>query len=586
MTMDEPKAIDLKGLIRRRKKSFVLSFLSVIFMAFLIAFVLPPIYLSQSTILIEDQQIPREYVQTTITGFVEERLQVITQQIMSRSRLMEIINRFNLYQEMRDRYTTEEIIGKMRDDIHLETISAEVMDRRTGRPTAATIAFTLSYEGKNPSTVQKVSNVLASFYLEQNLKSREQRASNTTIFLQQESDALKGQIDAIENKISEFKSAHIGELPEYNALNLQAITQLNRDVDHIEMQINSLKERKILLEGQIANVDPLSPIVTDEGKAMMHPGERLKYLRLQLISLQSTLSEKHPDMKKLKKEIHELQQQVEESDASIEKVKRLNALTGQLAAMKGKSGPKHPDVVRLSKEVEVLGKEVENIRAEKVSQDLIEQKPDNPAYINLKTQIVSVEIQSTGLLEEKQQIEKEIAKYQRKIGNVPVVEKEFNKLIRDYENAKYKYNEIMAKLMEAKVAQGMEETQRGERFTIIDPGQLPEKPYKPNRLAILLIGFVLALGAGVGVSAVRENLDTSIKTAEELGQLTNVPVLSVISMMQSDEEVRARRIKWAVIILAAIGILVATLLIVHHFIMPLEIVWVKIQRRMMTMTTL
>ena len=586
MTTDEPKAIDLKGLIRRRKKSFVLSFLSIFFMAVLIAFVLPPIYLSQSTILIEDQQIPREYVQTTITGFVEERLQVITQQIMSRSRLMEIINRFNLYQEMRDRYTTEEIIGKMRDDIHLETISAEVMDRRTGRPTAATIAFTLSYEGKNPSTVQKVSNVLASFYLEQNLKSREQRASNTTIFLQQESDALKGQIDAIENKISEFKKAHIGELPEYNALNLQAITQLNRDVDHIEMQISSLKERKILLEGQIANVDPLSPIVTEEGKAMMHPGERLKYLRLQLISLQSALSEKHPDMKKLKKEIHELQQQVEESDASIEKVKRLNALTGQLAAMKGKSGPKHPDVVRLSKEVEVLGKEVENIRAEKVSQDLIEQKPDNPAYINLKTQIVSVEIQSTGLLEEKQQIEKEIAKYQRKIGNVPVVEKEFNKLIRDYENAKYKYNEIMAKLMEAKVAQGMEETQRGERFTIIDPGQLPEKPYKPNRLAILLIGFVLALGAGVGVSAVRENLDTSIKTAEELGQLTNVPVLSVISMMQSDEDVRARRIKWAVIILAAIGILVATLLIVHHFIMPLEIVWVKIQRRMMTMTTL
>ncbi len=586
MTMDEPKAVDLKGLIRRRKKSFVLSFLSVIFMAVLIAFVLPPIYLSQSTILIEDQQIPREYVQTTITGFVEERLQVITQQIMSRSRVMEMINRFNLYQEMRDRYTTEEIIEKMRDDIHLETISAEVMDRRTGRPTAATIAFTLSYEGKNPSTVQKVSNVLASFYLEQNLKSREQRASNTTIFLQQESDALKGQIDAIENKISEFKKAHIGELPEYNALNLQAITQLNRDVDHIEMQISSLKERKILLEGQIANVDPLSPIVTEEGKAIMHPGERLKYLRLQLISLQSALSEKHPDMKKLKKEIHELQQQVEESDASIEKVKRLNALTGQLAAMKGKLGPKHPDVVRLSKEVDVLGKEVENIRAEKVSQDLIEQKPDNPAYINLKTQIDSVEIQSTGLLEEKQQIEKEIAKYQRKIGNVPVVEKEFNKLIRDYENAKYKYNEIMAKLMEAKVAQGMEETQRGERFTIIDPGQLPEKPYKPNRLAILLIGFVLALGAGVGVSAVRENLDTSIKTAEELGQLTNVPVLSVISMMQSDEDVRARRIKWAVIILAAIGILVATLLIVHHFIMPLEIVWVKIQRRMMTMTTL
>ncbi|MDY6954445.1 MAG: chain-length determining protein, partial [Thermodesulfobacteriota bacterium] len=151
--MDEPKELDIKGLVRRRKRIFLASFLAILVPALLIAFLLPPVYLSQSTILIEDQQIPREYVQTTITGYVEERLQIITQRIMSRSRLMEIMDRFNLYADMRERHTTEEILEKMREDINLQTISADVMDKRTGRPTVATIAFTLSYEGKTPATV-------------------------------------------------------------------------------------------------------------------------------------------------------------------------------------------------------------------------------------------------------------------------------------------------------------------------------------------------------------------------------------------------------------------------------------------------
>ena len=232
--MDEPKDIDVKGLIRRRKKVFLISFLGILAPAVFIAFVLPPLYLSQSTILIEDQQIPREYVQTTITGYVEERLQIITQQIMSRSRLTEIMDRFNLYADMRDRHTTAEILAKMREDINLDTISADVMDKRTGRPTVATIAFTLSYEGKSPATVQKVANVLTSLYLEQNLKTREEMASTTTTFLQQELDGLKGEIDGIETEISTFKRAHLEELPERNSLNMQTIAQLHRDLDHIE----------------------------------------------------------------------------------------------------------------------------------------------------------------------------------------------------------------------------------------------------------------------------------------------------------------------------------------------------------------
>lgn len=580
--MDEAKDIvHLKGIVRRRRKGFVVSFLIIFILGAVLAFVLPSIYLSRSTILIENQLIPTEYVQTTITGFVEERLQVITQQIMSRSRLMEILNRFGLYRELTERYTTAEIIDKMREDINLETISADVIDRRTGRPTSATIAFSLSYEGKDPSTVQKVANVLASLYLEMNLKSREQRATTTTIFFEQELAEIRKQIDGYQNRISEFKKAHIGELPEFSNVNLQAIGRLESDLGQIQSQINALMERKILLEGQLMNVDPLRPIMTEEGKAVMNPSERLKYLRLQLVSLKSGLSEKHPDVKKLQKEIEELEAEVgTEGDDSIEKIKRLDELSTRLTTLKAKLGPKHPDVVKLGKEVKALSDEVTQMKTAEVRKSVTEEKPDNPAYINLKTQIASTDLEIGRLGKEERRINSSIAKYQRKIDAAPSVEREYSRLLRDHESARAKYNELMNKLMEAKVAQGMEETQRGERFTIIDPAQLPEKPHKPNRIAIVLIAFVLALGAGVGMSALREALDPSVKSEEHLADITSVPVLSVINLMESAEERRARRLKKVLWILIILAIIALGLYLFDQYVMPLEILWIKIQRKL------
>lgn len=579
--MEEQTQIkDLKGVIRRGKKSFIITSLSIFVLGIIIAFVLPPIYLSQSTILIENQQIPEEYVRATITGYVEERLQMITQQIMSRTELVDVINQFQLYPDMQDRYTTEEIIEEMRGDINLETISAEVIDKRTGRPTAATIAFTLGYEGKNPSTVQKVANVLASVYLEQNLKTREQQASETTAFLSQERDELKDRIDKIQDKIGEFKKMHLGALPENASVNLQAVARLENELSQTDMQLRSLQERLIYLRGQIVNIDPLSPIVTEDGKTMMNPEERLKYLRMELISQQSSLSEKHPDIKKLKNEIEKLEAQTGNTDDSVEKIRRLEDLQGQLATLKGRLGPKHPDVVKLSKEVELLSRDVDQLQTEKTASEVAEEQPDNPAYINLMTQITSTEMDIKSYKKTKEDIKQKLEDYLVKIEQTPLVEKEYNDLIHDYEIARMKHSEVMNKLMEARIAQGMEESQRGERFTIIDPAQLPEIPYKPNRIAIILIGFVLALGAGVGIAAVQESIDTSIKSADDLRRITGIPVFSAISLIETDAEKLAKRKKRWVWIGVAAGAVVLALVIIHFFVMPLDIAWIKIQRRM------
>ena len=661
----------IKGILRRRRKSFFLVFIPLLMAGSAVAFLLPPRFISKATILIEGQQIPPEYVQTSITSYVEERLQVITQRIMSRGRLLEIINRFDLYADKREKYTTEEIIEQMRKDIKFKTISADVKDRRTGQATVATIAFTLSYEGRNPGTVQKVANVLTSVYLEENLRTREQRASNTTEFLQQEIEGLRKQMDTLQSSISEFKQRHIGELPENAHVNLQMIANLTRELEQVRMQINALKERKILLEGQIATVPASTSFMTAEGKLATDPRERLKHLRLQLLSLQAGASERHPDLIRLKREIEELERQVGETSEDDEREKRLLELNARLADARGTYGPKHPDVTRIEKEIELLSRDkgladggdgkslspivsppspdggrlvvkVENGRVRKspslesevvfklapleqvavsdrrdpwyfivledgrsgwAHQSLfweegvqsrqaavldepsrggnswLDPKPDNAAYIHLKTQIESTDLEIGALMDQAVDVRKEILRYERRIEQTPSVEKEYVALLGDYENAKAKYNELTSKFLEAKVALGMEETQRGERFTIIDPAQLPERPHKPNRPAILVITLVLSLGAGIGLAAVREVADGSLKSADELSRLTGLPVLSVVSLMSSPEEKRARRIRWAAVTFAAVGVFVVGIMVMDRYVMPLEVFWAKVQRK-------
>ncbi|HFC97257.1 MAG TPA: lipopolysaccharide biosynthesis protein [Thermosulfurimonas dismutans] len=574
---------DLRYLVRifrRRKKAFFIPFFTVFITISLIAFILPPIYKATTTILIEEQEIPPDYVKSTVTGYVEERLQTITQEIMSRSNLAKLIEKFDLYPEMRDKYTLDEIIDRMRGDIKLEPINAEVSNTRGGRPVSATIAFTLSYEGRDPVKVQKVTNALASLYLEYNLKSREEQASGTVTFLEKQLEQVRKHLKELEARISRFKKEHLGELPEMTTINLQTIDRLERRLEDLEAQIRSLKEQKVYLQGQLALVEPMAPIKTEEGKAVMTPLERLKYLRLKLISLRATLSPNHPDIQKLEREIRALEAQVGTTDYTLEKIKQLNDLQAQLAALRQRLGPKHPDVISLEKKIRLLSQELaDSDNPQTKAAQVALNRPDNPAYINLMTQIASIDVQIKSLEEEKKQIEKKIEEYQRRLENTPLVEKDYNLLLTDYQNTRRKYDELMDKLMEARIAQKLEESRKGERFTIIDPAQLPEKPYKPKRMAIVLIGFVLALGAGVGTVSIMEYLDRSLKTPEEVQKLAPVPLLAALPYVEGEEERRARRRKNLLILAAFLLLLVLGVVLFHFLVMPLDIFWLKVEKK-------
>ncbi|SEM42821.1 polysaccharide chain length determinant protein, PEP-CTERM locus subfamily [Syntrophus gentianae] len=531
----------ISQLMRRRGKTFLVTFFSLLSLIVITAFVLPPVYVSKSTILIEAQQIPQEYVRTSVTSYVEERLTTISQQIMSRAKLLEIINQFNLYPEMRKTFAIEEIIGNMRNDINLETISTGSFGKKRIQSGTAkaetTIAFTLSYSGKDPATVQKVASVLASLYLEENFKKRGERAAGITEFLNSQLNELKKQMDGYANQISALKSAHMGELPEHGAANIQALDQLRRDLDQVNAQIRTAQERKIYLESQLTTVDQF---ITnkEKGEVEQNPTVRLETLRSELINRQTTLSDKHPDIIRLKREIRELEKQMAE-------------------------GKKTGDKRKPS-----LGKT--NI---------------NPAYTSLKTQIETAAMDIRSLQQQGAQIRSQMGAYQGKLNRAPMIEADYKGLLSDYENAKNKYNDIMNKLLESRVAQGMEESQKAERFTIIESAAFPEKADKPNRPRILLAGLILSLFGSIVLIVTQESLDKSIKTETDLHSLAGVPVLSVIPFMSNVVEKRSWQLdkKTLTLLAASLGTAVVLLILTHVFLYPLDSLWIRVQRKILLM---
>jgi len=512
---------ELINIIRRRKWALILPVVVLLCITTAVAFLIPSYYMSTATILIEDQEIPQNFVMATVTSYAEQRLQVINQRVMSSTRLIEIIKQFNLYADLQDKWTTEEIVEEMREDIQMETISAEVMDRRTGRPTVATIAFTLSYEGKDPKQVQNVANELTSFYLKENLRVRQRKTEEATMFLEEELNKVKDEMAMLDNELSLFKAQHVNELPELLPINLQSLNNIEQSIDRLSQQLMSLKEREGYLQAQLASMSTDMELNVDR--------QRLEQLKVELINLQARLSDEHPDVIKTKDEI--------------------NALENQLLMKKD-------DKVEDSK----------NIR--------------NNAYITISAQLAGTQSEIESV---KRQIDNSREKEERlrkRIEVTPVIEGKYNTMLVEQQNLKAKYGDLMQKLMEAKVARGLEAEQKGERFTLIDPPRLPEKPFKPNRLAIFLIGFVLALGAGIGVASIREFSDNSVRNPSNLMAETNFPVLAGIPAIVTKGDIRKKRVKQVSMVMCVVLIIAAGIAAVHFFVMDLDIVWIKLQRKL------
>jgi len=510
---------DIIPILKRRKTALLIPFLITMTISISLAFLLPSYYRSSATILIEEQEIPQNLVMATVTSFAEQRLEMIKQRIMSYANLLDLISQHALYLDLKDKWTTEQIIEKMREDIQINTISAEVMDRRTGRPTVATIAFTLSYEGKDPKKVHSVTSALTSLFLEENLKVRTRQTKETTQFFEDEMNKVKGDLDVLNLKLSSFKEKHLLKLPEFMTINMQLLESADKNRDSLNEQLKIMSEREKYYVTQLSLMSPEMEFNSDL--------KRLEDLKVHLVSLKSKFSDKYPDVINTQSEIQQLQEQLNSGKTSTEK-KRMN--------------------------------------------------PDNPTYINITSQLSGVRSEIDSI--KRQILESNLKKknYENRIESSATIEGEYKAYLSEQANLNSKLNDLTQKLMEAKVAYGLEKDQKGERFTLIDPARFPERPFKPKRIVILIIGIILSMGLSIGITAVIEFMDDSIYKPMDLARASQIPVLGEIPLILNQNDLRLIHQRKVTLWLSTILTPIIGLLIFHFFIIDVYVAWAKILR--------
>jgi polysaccharide biosynthesis transport protein len=542
------------------------------------AVLLPSTYRSTATILIEQQEIPQELVRSVITSFADQRVQVISQRVMTTQNLLSLVDRYSLYPDIRRTQPREVLLDKLRSDIGMRMISADVIDPRSGRPTQATIAFSVSYQSRSPDLALKVANDLTSLYLNENLTSRTQLGQQTATFFSEESARQAAHIADLDKNLTAFKQKHNNDLPELVQLNLQTMERTELELHDAQNKLDALDSQRVLLEAQLAQINPTSQVFSDTGQRMMGPEDRLKALKSQLASYKARFAPGHPDIVSTEREVQGLESQVRSDDDTGDRLRELDEAKSQLARAREKYTADHPDVVRLQRTVDGLQSAVE-AAAKTGRRREATTHSDNPVYIQVKGQLDALAVERDRSVKRRDELQAKFDDYERRMAKSPEVEREYHSMSRELETAQLEYRQVLAKQTEAQVSENLESERKGERFTMIEPPQMPEKPISPNRFLIVVMGLLLSLGLGVGAAAAHESFDASVRGPNDIRQLLQVPALASIPIIVTSED-RARRkkmIRYSWVGTAATVILIAVTF--HLFVRPLDVVWLSILRR-------
>ncbi len=443
---------------------------------------LPDVYRATATVLVERQQVPEALVRASITTELETRLQTISQQILSRSRLQELIDRLDLYPDLRNRVPREALVETMRRDIRLDP---KGVDPAGGR--GATIAFNLSYRGKDPRTVARVANTLASFYVEEDQKARERQTSGTAEFLKLQLDEAKQRLDEQDHRVGEFKEVHSGELPEQVEVNLAALERLNTQLRlNTEAQMRALEKRDDLAK-RLSDAGVMDPSGGTDGTAA-----RIARLKNELADLRTRFSDKYPDVIRVREEIQALERRAAET-----------------------------------------GRDASGTPARAA--------PADPALLQLQESFDRAQGSLKSMQAEERMLHKSIEDYQHRVEIAPQREQALRELSRDSLATRDLYESLLKRYEDALFAENMEQRQKGEQFRILDEAVVPEEPAGPNRRALIVAGLVLSLGLAVAAVALAEQIDSSFHAVTELRSFTRVPVLVSIPRIVTEGDLRRRR---------------------------------------------
>lgn len=546
--------------LERRRFWLLLPAITIFSMAVMLAFMLPATYQSKATIMIEEQAVPVDFVRSTITSYAAQQVQVISQKVLTVENINGIIDKF----EMSKRENSApgnpnvELALKFRDQVGLEMISAEVIDPRSGRPTEATIAFSLAFNHPSPEIAQRVASELVTLFLNENTRERTAQASSTADFLANQAEKLNVELRNLEQRLADFKSANDGSLPEQYRYNLDSLERTRREMSDVKLRLQELTKQKIEMTARMSQLSPTAPVVLPTGEMVMSDVDRLKALQTEYRRKAAIYRANHPDVIRLGREIEALQAQLGIGTDVQDLRRQLQEQQQHLADLNSRYNENHHEVVSTRRVIEQLQDSIRQASRER--NNVTAPVADNPAYVVLQTELYTIEADTRSLLARKKELTEQIAHYEEVLRRAPEVEKEYQALLRDYDSATAEYRGVKANQRDAITSRNLEQEQKGQRFAVVEPPRLPQNPISPNRPAIMFLGFILAVGVGVGAVVVREAMDRAIHGSAQLAALLGEAPLVAVPYIENRGDVIGR---WRARILS--GVAVVSCLMVFYY---------------------
>jgi succinoglycan biosynthesis transport protein ExoP len=467
-----------------------------------IAYVLPNMYQSSTMILVERQKIPEAYVRSTVTEGMQERLKTITQQILSRTQISQVIEEYDLLDEpsVKERvlqrmgidgvpwvHQWARKLGWVRDPDAAPSMEGAI-DRFRNRVRIKVVgnqAFSVAYEGYDPVVVMRVTNAMAGMFISENLKIREQLVSGTTQFLDTQLDEARHALEKKEGEVQAFRAKNLGRLPEQLDPNLRTLDRIQLDLQHSDEAINTLAQQRQFLQRQIVSVQEQLASLGEDAQVALNTSDplaqQLARAQARLNELSVKYTDAYPEVVAVKAEIAEIKQKMEEAGPPVQEEQD----TGT-----------YPVIADLNRQIK------------QIDEDTIARKG------------------------KRERLEADFKEYQARVEATPKVEQELQKLQRDYTSMQGNYQSLLEKQLSAKLAENLEARQKGEQFRVIDPANLPVGPVSPNRRLLLLMGLVGGFGGGVALVIGLDLLRPRFRTSQDVSAILGLPVFTVVPRMK------------------------------------------------------
>jgi polysaccharide chain length determinant protein (PEP-CTERM system associated) len=480
---------DYFAILRRRVWIIVVPAVVFAICAYTISLFLASRYTSETVVLVEEPTVPETLVKPVIGGDVNERLATMQEQILSRTRLQQIIEKFGLYKEDAERMSMEEMVARFRKSITVSAVRPMAETRASGLP-----GFTVSVVADRAYTAQQICTEITSFFMQQNVLIRERRAEDTTQFISKQLADSKRKLDEQDAKLADFQRRYMGELPDQMQTNFSLLTGLSTQLEATSQALDRAHQDKMFIQNMLDQQPLVRSVVSAAPADPDISQKQLETLQSRLAALQPQYTDAHPDVRRLKKDIAQLQQKIEEESAN-------------------RNAPLPPTVSE--KEVVVA---------------------ETPRVQQLRAQLHQIDGTIAEKTTEQSRIQQEISRLQGKLQLTPAIAQEYKGLTRDYQTAVNVYNDLLKKQSDSEMATDLERRQEGEQFRVLDPPSLPQKPTFPNRPLFGFGGFFGGLAFGLAIVFALEAQDTTFRTERDVERMLKLPALAMIPLLQMPKD--------------------------------------------------